>query len=271
MSDVKPFTDNAADRQSPTIGDSDTLLCGNAIDASTATTLTIGANNATDVVFVADVEFQGVTTFPGVVEPLNMPLEFSIDSVATSTDVTAANLNELTGGGATLLHTHAEAGGVPLEFTINAIATSTDVTAANINSLTGGTFAGMIQKRVLAFGHADLTDADGSQTLNLGIAVPAGSMILGVSIALATPFTGGGAGAVSCDIGSAGDPDAIVSSADLFAAAVDGVASALPAGIAPFKVFTGSTQLTATVDADVDVADLAAGAATITISFVVLP
>jgi hypothetical protein len=271
MANVKPFTDNAADRQSPTIGDSDTLLCGNAIDASTATTLTIGATNATDIVVVADIEFQGTTTFPGPVEPVNLVAEFEIDSVATSANVTAANLNTLTGGGATTLHTHAVAGGVPLEFTVNSVATSTNVTAANLNSLTAGTFAGMVQKRVLAIGHADLTDADGSQTLNIGTALPTNAMILGVSIALATSFTGGGAGIVTVNIGSAGDPDAIVANADLFAAAVDGVASTFSDGIAPRKIFALATQLTATVDADVDVADLTAGAATITVAFIVLP
>jgi hypothetical protein len=130
------------------------------------------------------------------------------------------------------------------------------------------TQVGTIQTRTLTFGHADLTDADGSQTLNIGTALPANSMVIGVNIALATPFTGGGAGSVVCDIGSSGDADAIVANADLFAAAVGGVVSSLPTGIAPFKVFTSSTQLTATVDADVNVDLLTAGAATITVSFV---
>ncbi|PNX51466.1 MAG: hypothetical protein BV456_03120 [Thermoplasmata archaeon M8B2D] len=38
---------------------------------------------------------------------LGVPLQFTINSVATSTNVTAANLNELTGGSSTTLHTHA--------------------------------------------------------------------------------------------------------------------------------------------------------------------
>jgi len=130
---------------------------------------------------------------------------------------------------------------------------------------------GSVQTRTLTLGHAALTDADGSQTISIGAALPANAMILGVNVALATPFTGGGAGSVLLDIGSSGDADAIVANANLFAAAVDGCASAFSDGIAPNKIFTSSTQLTATVDADVNVADLTAGAATITVSFFVLP
>jgi hypothetical protein len=47
------------------------------------------------------------------------------------------------------------------------------------------------------------------------------------------------------------------------------MASSLPAGIAPFKIFTtAGAQLLATIAADVNVAALTAGAATITIGFV---
>jgi hypothetical protein len=38
---------------------------------------------------------------------LGVPLQFTVNGVSTTTNVTAANLNELTGGGATTLHTHA--------------------------------------------------------------------------------------------------------------------------------------------------------------------
>ena len=130
---------------------------------------------------------------------------------------------------------------------------------------------GTIQTRTLTLGHADLTDADGEQSINIGAVLPANAMIVGVNVALATPFTGGTATSVLLDIGASGDPDAIVANCDLFAAAVDGMASTLPAGIAPFKVFVSAgAQLLATVAADDDVADLVAGAATITVSFVVI-
>jgi hypothetical protein len=132
--------------------------------------------------------------------------------------------------------------------------------------------AGTIQTRTVTIGHADLTDADGEQAINIGAVLPANSMIVGVNVALATPFSGGTATSVLLDIGTSGDPDAIVSNCDLFAAAVNGVASSMPAGIAPFKLFVSAgAQLLATVAADDDVADLVAGAATITVSFVALP
>lgn len=128
---------------------------------------------------------------------------------------------------------------------------------------------GVIQTRTVTIGHADLTDADGEQSINIGAVLPANSMILAVDVALATPFSGGTATSVLLDIGTSGDPDAIVVNCDLFAAAVDGKASSMPAGIAPFKLFTSAgAQLLATVAADDDVADLVAGACTITVSFV---
>ena len=128
---------------------------------------------------------------------------------------------------------------------------------------------GVIQTRTVTIGHADLTDADGEQSINIGAVLPANAMILAVDVALATPFSGGTATLVLLNIGTSGDPDAIVANCDLFTAAVDGKASAMPAGIAPFKLFTSAgAQLLATVVADDDVADLVAGACTITVSFV---
>lgn len=91
--------------------------------------------------------------------------------------------------------------------------------------------------------HADLTDADTSQTLDL-FDVPAGAQLLGVpDVALGTPFSGGGNNALALDIGTAGDDDAIVNAADLYAAAVDGKASSVPAGIAPTKRFAAATTI----------------------------
>lgn len=117
------------------------------------------------------------------------------------------------------------------------------------------------------FTHADLTAAATSETLNVGAALPANARIYGFNIKLATPFSGGGAAAVSVEVGSAGDADAIVDGADLFAAAVDGQASSAPAGIAPYKHFALSTQITATFTSNVNVADLDAGSVTIEIYY----
>lgn len=57
-------------------------------------------------------ELDGTTlqTAAAGVSVLGVPLNFEINGVATSANVTGANIDELTGGGATTLHTHAGAG-----------------------------------------------------------------------------------------------------------------------------------------------------------------
>jgi hypothetical protein len=127
-----------------------------------------------------------------------------------------------------------------------------------------------VQKRTVTVGHADLDAAALTQAIDIGEDLPANARILGVAIKLTTAFSGGGAAAVSVDIGSSGDVDAIVDGANLFAAAVDGQASTRPAGIAPNKHFVAATQLTATFISDVNVVGLTAGAVTIDVLFTVL-
>lgn len=115
-----------------------------------------------------------------------------------------------------------------------------------------------------------LGNTDTSETIDLGTALPANARILGVNIKLTTPFTGGGNAAVTLDVGSSGDPDALVDGADLFAAAVDGLASTVPRGIAPSKHFATSTQLTGTFVADVGLKELTAGAGTVEVLYSLL-
>jgi hypothetical protein len=129
---------------------------------------------------------------------------------------------------------------------------------------------GQVQRRVVTVGHADLTAAAVSEAIAIGAPLPANAHILGASIALATPFSGGGATSCVVDIGSTGDADAIVDGSNVFAAAVDGQASTLPAGIAPNKVFSSATQLNATFISDVNVAALSAGSATVEVLFAVI-
>jgi hypothetical protein len=115
-------------------------------------------------------------------------------------------------------------------------------------------------------GHADLTAAATSQAIALAAAarlLPAGAQILGVDIDLSVPFSGGGASAVSVDIGTTGDTDAIVDGANLFAAAVGGKASTRPPGISPNARLPAGGNLFATFISDVNVVDLAAGSCTI--------
>lgn len=123
-----------------------------------------------------------------------------------------------------------------------------------------------VQKRTVRIQHSDLTDADGSQTINIGAALPANARVVSREIRLATAFSGGGAGAVTVAIGGT-DADGIVSATSVFTGAP--AAQAGTSGINP-EGKLGGEQLTATVAADVNVADLTAGDMTIDVLFVVL-
>jgi hypothetical protein len=125
-----------------------------------------------------------------------------------------------------------------------------------------------IQKRTATIGFADLTTAGASQVLPIGAALPANARILGVALHTFTPFTGGTVSAMTIDIGSTGDADALIDGADAFTAAVDGQTSTRPLGIAPNKLFAASTQINATFTATGDtVDDTTAGAVTIDILY----
>lgn len=123
-----------------------------------------------------------------------------------------------------------------------------------------------IQKVSLTVGHADLTAAATSQVVNIGsAALPSGAYIVGRTIALATAFSGGGAGAVSVDIGGT-DADAIVDGESLFTGAT--TAKAGTSGINPNGAL-GGQQITATFISDVNVVLLTAGSVTIDVLYVV--
>lgn len=128
-----------------------------------------------------------------------------------------------------------------------------------------------LQKRSVTVGHADLTDADTSQDINIGAALPANARILGVSIHTVTAFSGGSVSALALDIGSSGDADALIDGADLMATVVDGQAATRPLGIAPNKLFASSTQLVARfVSTGDNLVNLTAGTCTIDVLFCVL-
>lgn len=78
-------------------------------------------------------------------------------------------------------------------------------------------------KRTVTVGHADLTDAVNgeAQVINIGAACPANSRVLSVNIH-GTELTGGGVVSVALDVGTAGDPNALIAAADVLAAFVDG-------------------------------------------------
>lgn len=130
----------------------------------------------------------------------------------------------------------------------------------------------VVEKRTVTVGHADLTDADTSQTVNIGAVLPANARILGVSVHTVTAFSGGSVSALALDIGTSGDVDAIVDGAALHSAAVDGQVATLPSGIAPNKLFASAgAQLIATfVSTGDNLVNLTAGACTIDVLYTVL-
>lgn len=126
----------------------------------------------------------------------------------------------------------------------------------------------------VVFGDLSAGSSNGaSVSINIGAVLPANARILSYNVELTTPFTGGSASAVTIDIGTSGDADAIADGVDVFAAAVDGNASSAPAGIAPFKHFTaGGAQLLAkfTPDGGHKLSELTAGACKVTVLYTVL-
>ncbi len=129
-----------------------------------------------------------------------------------------------------------------------------------------------LQKRTVTVGHADLTDADTSQTISIGAVLPANARILGVAIHTVTTFAGGTATDLVVDIGTADDVDALIDGADVFGTIVDGQALARPLGIAPNKLFASAgAQLTATfVSTGDNLVNLTSGTCTIDVLFSVL-
>ncbi len=127
-----------------------------------------------------------------------------------------------------------------------------------------------LQKRSLTLGHADLTDADTSQTFSIGAVLPANARILGASIAVGTAFSGI-TGPVTVSIGTSGDTDSIAKLANI-TTPVNGQAGAMADGIAPHQDFSSAgAQLQATVDsASGNLVDLSGGAAVIDVLFSVL-
>lgn len=128
-------------------------------------------------------------------------------------------------------------------------------------------------KKTVTIGHADLTDdVDGeAQVVPIGTALPSNARIVGVSIH-GTPFSGGSVASVTCKIGTSGDDDAIVASADLMTAFVDGECSAFTWGIAPHKLFAAGAQLNATLTPDGahDLEDLTAGSVVVDVLYIIL-
>jgi hypothetical protein len=130
-------------------------------------------------------------------------------------------------------------------------------------------------KRTVTITHADLTEATNNtaQAINIGATLPANARITGVDMRALTVFTGGSVSAVTCDVGTSGDVDALIDGADLQTTAVDGGPATMPQGIRPNKTFvTAAAQLIATFYPDPGHALLAltAGSVVIDVSFVTM-
>jgi hypothetical protein len=127
-----------------------------------------------------------------------------------------------------------------------------------------------LQKRSLHLTTSNVNAASTSQVINLGAALPNNARILGIDVRLATATTGI-TGPVIVKVGSAGDDDAILASANLTTAAVDGESSTHTLGIAPNKTFASSTQLIATaVSSSGNLSSLSTLDATVDVLFAVL-
>lgn len=155
--------------------------------------------------------------------------------------------------------------------------TTTDKSSvvAAINELDTSVSAGMTaSKKTVTVGHADLTEAvnNTSQAINIGSSLPSNARIVGVDMRTLTPFTGGSVSAVTCDVGTSGDVDALIDGADLQTSAVDGGPATMPKGIRPNKTFAAGGQLIATFYPDSGHAldALTAGSVVIDVLYIVL-
>lgn len=121
-------------------------------------------------------------------------------------------------------------------------------------------------KKSLAVGFADLTDADGSQSFNLGTALPANAIVIGHAVSISNIFDDGVAGTFSVDIGLAGALDAICNGADL--------TTAIGELHGPLGARSGgryqAVQLLATVLGSVNVDTATQGAAVFEVYYIIL-
>lgn len=127
-----------------------------------------------------------------------------------------------------------------------------------------------VSKKTLTADHTTITTAGASQAINIGTALPANARIVGVDLHTYTAFSGGTVGDFTVDIGTAGDVDALIDGADLFAAAVDGGPATIPKGIRPNKSLSAAQLIATFMCGSDDVADATAGAITIDVLYTVL-
>lgn len=135
--------------------------------------------------------------------------------------------------------------------------------AANVDAV--------VQKRTVTIGEADLTDAVNgeAQAINIGAVLPAGAVVIGHEVNVATLFSGGGATAVKLDVGGT-LATAIVNQQDVFTGAATGALSPRTGAHAQGKFSAEQLKATFTPDGGHNLAALTAGALTITVYFLPL-
>lgn len=124
------------------------------------------------------------------------------------------------------------------------------------------------RKLVQTFVFGDLSAAALTKTIDAATQLPPGAHVLAVNMRALTPFAGPSVTALTCKVGDANDDDAIVSTSNLFAAAVDGQASVVTYGIAPNKRYAAATTLKFLFTAvGANLSALNAGAVTIDVTY----
>ncbi len=147
---------------------------------------------------VADIKIQpGRTLKTQGSGMIDLPALFNIATVAVSANVTAANLNTLTGGGATSLHSHAPAAGVVLANGTIPLSANWDVGNHSITGLAGLTFQGAGSSYVITAAGS----AAGVTGSGISVVGTAGTVTVGGGVA----GTVGGPILISAGAGGAGD------------------------------------------------------------------
>lgn len=123
---------------------------------------------------------------------------------------------------------------------------------------------GLVQSVSLTLGFASLTDADGSQSFNVGAVLPAGAVVIGHAVNVTQAFTDGAAGDFDLDIGVAGTLTSIVNDMDLSPTGK----KYGPLGARAGGRYDGE-QILATVRANVNLNTSTAGSAVIEVFYVV--
>lgn len=113
----------------------------------------------------------------------------------------------------------------------------------------GGPF---LLTKTATIGEAALTDAVAgeAQAINIGTALPANALVMGVRATLTTQFTGGAVSAVVLDVGYAGSTESVMKDLDVFGSVAAGAQYTDGSTAKPKPVAASAKQLIATFTPD---------------------